>query len=103
MNDERKKIYYTILVDLWRLFIKPRKLQTFTDEWWEEVIKEYTTYTNRYKNTQFEDYCGELAISFLEESISLVNSTKALPGTILLMLLPFLLVNSPSYLQTESL
>lgn len=67
MNDERKKIYYTILVDLWRLFIKPRKLQTFTDEWWEEVIKEYTAYTNRYKNTQFEDYCGELAISFLNE------------------------------------
>ena len=67
MNEEQKKMYYTILVDLWRMFIKPRKLKAFTDVWWEEVINEYTSYTEKYRGTPMEDYCSELTITFLNE------------------------------------
>lgn len=67
MTDEEKKKYYTILVDLWRMFIKPREQKPFSDSWWEQVIKEYTTYCDNYKGTLLEDYCGELTIAFLNE------------------------------------
>lgn len=67
MTDEEKKPYHTIMVAAWRIFIKERQSRQFSDEWWKEIIKEYETLRAPYKGTIYDDYCGDVSQSFLDQ------------------------------------
>ena len=67
MTDEEKKPYHTIMVSAWRLFIKERKLERYTDSWWEEVIADYDKLREPYKMTKYDLYCCHVSQAFLDE------------------------------------
>lgn len=67
MQDEIKKPYHAIMVDLWRIFIKDRTSAEYTDAWWKEVTDEYFAYRDKYKDTPYLNYIGDLSIAFLNE------------------------------------
>lgn len=67
MTHEEKAKYHEIMVATWRIFTKERLSEAYSDTWWEEIIGEYNEYKENYKETTLEDYCGELAMAFLNE------------------------------------
>ncbi len=67
MTDEEKKPYYDIMVETWRTFMKVRKAERFSDEWWDEIIAEYESQRKKWKETQYDDYYGDLAMAFLNQ------------------------------------
>ena len=67
MTHEEKAKYHEIMVATWRIFTKERLPEAYSDAWWEEIIGEYSVYKTQFKGTTLEDYCGELAMAFLNE------------------------------------
>lgn len=76
MTDEEKKPYYDIMVETWRSFIKVRKAELFSDEWWQEIIDEYEAQGKKWKGTPYEDYYGDLTMSFLNQYERLKKQIK---------------------------
>lgn len=67
MTDEEKKVYHTVMVDTWRIFIKERQSERYSDAWWQEIIGEYDDYRAKYKSSSVEDFCAELSMAFLNQ------------------------------------
>ena len=67
MTRREKETYHEIMVTIWRMFTKERTPELYSDAWWQEIIDEYRAYTQKYKGTEFDDYCGELGMVFLNE------------------------------------
>jgi hypothetical protein len=67
MTDEDKKPYHTIMTAAWRLFIKERKTEQFSDEWWKELIGDYDKLREPYRGTIYDDYCGDVNQAFLDQ------------------------------------
>lgn len=67
MTDEEKKPYHTIMVAAWRLFIKDRETEQFSDKWWEEIIGEYDNLREPYKGTIYDGYCCAVNQAFLDQ------------------------------------
>lgn len=67
MTDEEKKPYHTIMVAAWRIFIKDRKTERFTGQWWEEIIADYDKLREPYKMTKYDLYCCHVSQAFLDE------------------------------------
>ena len=67
MTNEEKTPYHKIMVDAWRIFIKERKAELFSDEWWEEIINEYDVLREPYKNTELDSYLCSISMVFLDE------------------------------------
>ena len=67
MTDEQKKPYYNIMVDCWRVFMKDRSHETFSDEWWKEIIGEYDKLRGPIKGTAYDEFFCQLSQSFLDE------------------------------------
>lgn len=59
--------YKTIMGDLFNMYCAYDNSDVkFTDAWWEEVIKKFTLYAEKYKKTALEDFAGELALGFCD-------------------------------------
>lgn len=67
MTDIEKKPYHKIMVDAWRIFIKDRELERFSDKWWEEIINEYDVLRKPYMNTEYDEYVCSISMAFLDE------------------------------------
>ena len=67
MTDKEKIPYHKIMVDTWRLFIKERTCEKFSDKWWEELIDEYRKLRTPYIGTELDDYVCWLSQVFLDE------------------------------------
>ena len=67
MTDGEKKPYHNIMTAAWRLFIAERESKQFSDEWWEEIIKDYDKLREPYKGTELDDYVCQINQAFLDE------------------------------------
>ena len=67
MTDEEKIPYHTIMTAAWRIFVKERKHERFSDAWWDEIIAEFDKLKAEYKNTIYENYCGYISQAFLDQ------------------------------------
>ena len=67
MTDEEKRPYHNIMVAAWRLFIKDREPEKFTDAWWKDVFKDYDKLRELYKKTIYDQYCCHVSQAFLDE------------------------------------
>jgi hypothetical protein len=88
MTDKEKAPYHKIMVDTWRLFIKDRIPQKFSNEWWEEIIKDYEELREPYKGDPLDDYVCHISQVFLDELERIMKrdrpkrlSKEVLPGT----------------------
>ena len=61
---EDKDTYKAIMGALFKKYCKKRQNQ-FSDTWWKEVIDEFTDFPNKYWETPYFDFAGELAMGFL--------------------------------------
>ena len=61
------KPYKEIMKDLFKLYIAyDISEKRFTDEWWEEAIKKFMDYPQKYKDSELKDFAGDLAIGFCD-------------------------------------
>ena len=67
MTNDIKKPYHDALVASWRVFIKDRKEEQFSEAWWKEIIGEYKALSDSYKDTPIHDYVSYMNQVFLDE------------------------------------
>lgn len=67
MTDEEKKPYHTAMLASWRIFIKERKTERFSNEWWKEIIGEFNSLRESYVGTSLRDYVDYMNQAFLDE------------------------------------
>ena len=67
MTDAEKKPYHDAMVASWRIFIKERKTEKFSDTWWQEIIGEYNTLSDSYKGSPLHGYVSYMNQVFLDE------------------------------------
>lgn len=67
MTHDEKVPYHDIMVSAWRIFIKERPEETYSDSWWEIIIKEYEELREPYKGTKLDDYVCAISQTFLDE------------------------------------
>lgn len=67
MTDKEKAPYHKVMVDAWRIFIKERTHEKFSDPWWEEIIAEYERLREPYIHTLMDDYVCHISQVFLDE------------------------------------
>lgn len=67
MTDEEKKPYHTAMLASWRIFIKERKTERFSNEWWKEIIGEFNSLRESYVGTPLRDYVDYMNQAFLDE------------------------------------
>lgn len=67
MTDKEKAPYHKIMVDSWRIFIKERLSDKYSDAWWEDIIGEFRKLREPYVGTRFDDYVCHISQVFLDE------------------------------------
>lgn len=67
MTHETKVSYYKVMSELWLLFSKDRSQEQFSDEWWEEIIRDFERAVEKYSNTPLVDYAWQVTMAFLNE------------------------------------
>ncbi len=67
MQDSEKKIYYDIVAKCWAAFSKERPQPEFSDEWWCELIGDYTKIRKEYFATPYRDIVEELSIKLIDQ------------------------------------
>ena len=62
------KPYKGIMKDLFSLYIKYDTMDNrLTEEWWKVAIDEaFMKYPEKYKDSEYKDFCGDLAIGFCD-------------------------------------
>ena len=67
MTDEEKTPYHVAMVSAWRIFIKERTIEKFSDKWWKEIIGEYNALRKSYLGNPLSEYVDYLSQTFLDE------------------------------------
>lgn len=67
MGDSEKKIYYDIVSKCWIAFAKVRPAPEFSDCWWTSLIADFDAIREEYKNTDFEDFVGDLTMKLQDQ------------------------------------